>query len=198
MEFTADYKNQIAELLYSPIYEQMYYNFTNFGDEFFEDLRSYLLDELLFPPSKKKYNKLIEMFNEKKIKYYILNMIKISLNYPSSPFYKNNITKIKERITIDENIHNIQNEEDLRQNDENNIYFKILDNLSLNFIEQEIVKEYFWSNKKVSYRSLAKDFDVSYNFVYLIIKDVKNKIKKEYESKTHTPSCFDGRRKTIC
>lgn len=186
MQFNKQYKEQIANILYSnDIYNQMYFNFTNHGDTYFEELRSYLLDELLLPKNKKKYNKLIQMYQENKLKYYILNMIKISLNYPTSPFYKQYILNQRKYVEFDHSNDELVEDtfDNYNQNDENNIYYKIIDNLKLNYIEYEIVKAYFWE-EKTSYRKLAKEFDVSYSFIYLIIKNVKEKIRKEYESST--------------
>lgn len=179
-----EFKDKVANILYiSGEYEQFYYNFSRFGDEFFEDLRSYLVDELLLSNKPKKIEKLKELFQQKKLKYYVLNMVKISLNYPTSPFYKKYIINATQKNNIDfDSIVYDDCDKEENQNDQNNIYYKILDSLQLNFIEQEIVKEYF--SKNTSYRKLAKEFDVSYSFIYLIIKEVKQKIRKEYESST--------------
>lgn len=175
-----EFNEQVANILYGDVYSNFYYNFgSKFGDEFFEDLRSYLVEELLLCDKKKKKEKLKELAQEKKLKYYILNMIKISLCYPTSPFYKQYILNQTQRENID--FDTIIDEEE-NQNEEYNIYYKVLDRLELNFIESEIANEYF--SKKTSYRKLAEEFDVSYSFIYLIIKEFKQKIRKEYENCT--------------
>lgn len=193
-------KNEIIETIFkSEEYDDLLSKLIERTDLYLEDFKQDLMLILL-----EKNSKLIEeLWNENKMRFYIIRIVTNQIYSSSSPFYNDYKKYYRELIqTTDDNNYysdylnnfseTIDNDNTFEEIDEvidNNILTFINKNSILTWYETNILSiyyklgEYKDVKQKVSLRTMEKEYGIHYVSLHLTIKESVDKIKSYVENK---------------
>lgn len=158
--------NQIIDKLIAPHF--------HYKDDLLQEI------SLSYLSNKKKVQKAID---EGYFKYYFIMTVKNNVHSSTSPFHKNIRLNNKIQIEQDVQVEDIVDEYGLEYKIEMDEKYKqaqyLRKNVKMNYFESEMMRLYFDENK--TYRAIAEEYDINHTLVFITIKNVLERIKKQID-----------------